>query len=678
MRKRLIPGALVATLMLAIAATIYLLSRDAPEDPTQEATPSAGPGSEAQAPPRAGDVQGRVLRPNGQPIPGAQIRAGDHSATADDDGVFVLRGLGPGRHVLDATAEGYVSPGPAAARGLAVELPEPSGPPLTDVELVLHEPGRIRGQVVAAGQPVEGARISAYYLFAEGVGGPLDPFSLDGIATSGPEGRFDTGALAPGRLRLLVEAEGWALAQSEQLLLTEDEELEDVRIDLAPSGSLLVTVVDEAGDPVRAEVVLDPQAPEARALRKRAPADGELRVAQLPVGTLRVRASAPGYRTEELTAELRAGQTATVDVVMERAAGIFGLVVDPEGQPVAQAPVEVRSAGKRRVLRTGAEGRFQWDSPPEGAWTARALSARHTPSEAVALRRGEEARLELGPGGSIAGRVVTRQGRPVQSFRIAIEDMELDGPRYHTGRQLGVTPVDRPDGRFELGPLRPGDYFLRARPRDHAAAVSGRVTVRAGQTTEGVEIVVDAGGVVLGQVTDEKGAPLAGAQVELFEPRSPFPSNSTRTGPKGRYRIEGISPGRRSVRVRRKGYMTQVAAGVDVPAGAEARRDVTLERADPKARFSFHGIGAVLERADGGVRIRETMEGSPARTFGLEAGDVITGIDGEDARELRLAEVIHKIRGRQGVPVALEVEREGQGRVTIEVERGRVVVKKRR
>ena len=78
------------------------------------------------------------------------------------------------------------------------------------------------------------------------------------------------------------------------------------------------------------------------------------------------------------------------------------------------------------------------------------------------------------------------------------------------------------------------------------------------------------------------------------------------------------------------------------------------------------------------VYIRQTMDGSAAATFGLKAGDVIVAVDREDVSSFRFVDVINRIRGEEGVPVSIEVIREGEGKLTFDVERGNVVVKDER
>lgn len=680
MRKSIATAFFLACLLAAALLGWWRMTSDTSSTPRAADAPAPAADTDAPALPR-GSISGHVRRTDGAPISGATVTATatdaeTATATTDAQGAYLLEDVGGDTWRLDAAAQGYISPGPEDVRGLSVQLPAPTSPPLTDQDMTLRRPASVTGRILARGRPVSGTRISLYYLHADGIGGPLDPFALDGAATSGADGTYTLDGIAPGRLRLLVEAQGWALAESEEVLLTEGEALTDLDIDLATSSPLKLTVVDTQGNPVRAEVVLS--APEMRSRRLRVPADGELLIPDLPRATITVTASATGFAREEATVTTSEEEVTSVDLVMTPTQGLLGRVVTSADVPPERTiPVVLRAeSGEVKVVRTDAEGTFTYNPPEESTgWSATATSPHHANPSPTALRRGEEVTLTLGGPGAISGRVVTQNGQPIPSFQIAVEDFEVEGPRAFNQRTWDPVEVRRPDGSFTFGPLTPGTYYLRAQPEGYASAISERIEVREGATTRNIRITVEAAGAITGVVRTTAGDPLEGARVEVFAPQSPFPAQQTRTDAQGRYALSGVSPGRQSVRTSRKGYTTQIAAGVDVPAGGEAVRDVVMEKAEGRARFSFHGIGATLGKEGDGVVIRDMMEGSPSQVFGLKEGDRILGIDGESARQMRLTEVVNRIRGREGVPVSLEVERAGEGRVTIEVERGRVTVK---
>ena len=75
---------------------------------------------------------------------------------------------------------------------------------------------------------------------------------------------------------------------------------------------------------------------------------------------------------------------------------------------------------------------------------------------------------------------------------------------------------------------------------------------------------------------------------------------------------------------------------------------------------SFEGIGAEIGKRDGRLVIVAPLLDSPAERAGLQSGDVIVTIDGEDATPLPLDEAVRRIRGEKGTVVAFEVFREGE------------------
>ncbi|MEM1347720.1 MAG: carboxypeptidase regulatory-like domain-containing protein [Myxococcota bacterium] len=678
MRKKIVSLVLIAALSLALL--FALRDEDSTEPSAGGADASAAsttPADPFAAPPKR-SVSGRVLGPDARAIAGATVgvRASNVRGTTDDRGRFMLIGLTEGAHVLDASAQGFISPGPEALRGLAVEVTQQ---PLTDVELRLRVPGTISGKILAGGRPVQGARIGLYYLFADGLGGRLEPFALDHIATSSADGTFTLSDLAPGRLRVLAETDAHALAESREVFLRDGAALRDLVLDLAPSSKLSVDVLDTAGDPVRADVTIAGGAL-MRNRTLRADAQGAVSFMNLPPGTLTVSAKAAGWREEVTAVELEPSVVTSHQIIMTRARGVLGRVLDHQGAPAKQAFVTLHpKEGRPKFVRVDDAGRFQWEEAPDGVYSAEAGSPYSASAVVEGVVPGREVTLTLGPGGSISGRVVGPSGQPVSSYTLAIDGITVDGARPYSGRSMPKRRIDRADGAFTYSPLRPGKYYIRAKPRAFADAVSQEITVRAGESVEGVEIVVRDAGRVVGVVRSAKtNAPLATASVQVFEPTATLPLAHTRTRPDGSFVLDGVAPGRRSLRVRCADHETMVVAGVEVREGASTSRDVTLQGKDPHVQFSFHGIGAVLSEDDRGVVIRDVMAGSPAKTFGLQSGDVIVSVDREDVSDVRFVDIIQRIRGEEGAPVRIEVLREGEGRVAVDVERGRVAVKKER
>lgn len=72
----------------------------------------------------------------------------------------------------------------------------------------------------------------------------------------------------------------------------------------------------------------------------------------------------------------------------------------------------------------------------------------------------------------------------------------------------------------------------------------------------------------------------------------------------------------------------------------------------------FGGVGVELEASGGKVRVRNVLPGSPAFEAGLQPGDVITAVDGQDITGLAVEMVALRIRGPAGTQVRLTVLRQ--------------------
>lgn len=74
----------------------------------------------------------------------------------------------------------------------------------------------------------------------------------------------------------------------------------------------------------------------------------------------------------------------------------------------------------------------------------------------------------------------------------------------------------------------------------------------------------------------------------------------------------------------------------------------------------YVGIGVGMEQTANGVQIGEVLRYSAAEEAGLQVGDLIRKIDGEEASAWTTAEVADKLRGAEGTSVRLTVQRQGR------------------
>ena len=84
-----------------------------------------------------------------------------------------------------------------------------------------------------------------------------------------------------------------------------------------------------------------------------------------------------------------------------------------------------------------------------------------------------------------------------------------------------------------------------------------------------------------------------------------------------------------------------------------------LEHQQSAMSGSFSGIGAQLGVKDGLPVIVAPIDDSPASEAGIQAGDIILSVDGEDVTSKSLDEIVNLVRGPAGTEVVLTLLREG-------------------
>ncbi len=79
-----------------------------------------------------------------------------------------------------------------------------------------------------------------------------------------------------------------------------------------------------------------------------------------------------------------------------------------------------------------------------------------------------------------------------------------------------------------------------------------------------------------------------------------------------------------------------------------------------QTRGEFGGLGIEVTQEEGFVKVVSPMDGTPADAAGIEAGDFITGVDGESVLGLTLDEAVDLMRGPVGSEIVITVVREGE------------------
>lgn len=84
----------------------------------------------------------------------------------------------------------------------------------------------------------------------------------------------------------------------------------------------------------------------------------------------------------------------------------------------------------------------------------------------------------------------------------------------------------------------------------------------------------------------------------------------------------------------------------------------SFEQLQESTQGQFSGIGIEMGSEDGFIKVISPIDDSPAQKAGLQAGDIIIKIDGENAQGLSVNEAAKKIRGPIGSEVTFSIIRE--------------------
>ncbi len=78
-----------------------------------------------------------------------------------------------------------------------------------------------------------------------------------------------------------------------------------------------------------------------------------------------------------------------------------------------------------------------------------------------------------------------------------------------------------------------------------------------------------------------------------------------------------------------------------------------------QTRGEFGGLGIEVTMENGVVKVVSPIDDTPAAKAGVQAGDLIVKIDGEQVRGLTLNQAVEKMRGKVGTPITITVLRKG-------------------
>ncbi|MEO6325005.1 MAG: carboxypeptidase regulatory-like domain-containing protein [Thermoanaerobaculia bacterium] len=389
----------------------------------------------------------------------------------------------------------------------------------------------------------------------------------------------------------------------------ETEELGDQTI--ARGEKLAGRVVDAAGAPVPdAEVTLlagrdrlEDAGVSRAAVLATTGADGSFRIEGATTTGNAVGVFKEGFAPMRQTG-LRAGGVSH-PFVLRKGSTISGTVRESDRKtPGKGTLVRFESLTDTRWVEVGEDGAFSLREVPEGT-RGRVVAeseAGATELGGLTLPLALERKLNLvltGPA-SIEGRIVdAKTGRALPRTKV----------RLRAGTSLLFIRSEA-DGRYRLRPLAAGRYALRVDDARYVPYEKPELALTPGETRK-LDIALTLGSTIAGRVTDENGAPVAGAKGRLArggetgmaammrQMRSGDPV-AFRTGPDGTFRAARLAPGdNQRLTVGHPEFESATLAGLALPAGGvKANVGVLLRRGLVLTGHVRDGDGNPLAGAD--------------------------------------------------------------------------------
>ncbi len=517
--------------------------------------------------------RGRVVEEgSGEPIAGALVLPPySRDGRSDARGQFSIDVpvIGAGK-TWNATAAGYGG----VWKRFEGEMPE-------SLDFQLARAAVLRGSVIGVeGRPVPGGDVRADPLARADyqIVGQFPQPPGEARARTDGDGRFAIYGLAPGAsYEVVAEREGYAPGRAEIYALGPASPA--LRLVLGRGLRASGRVIGDDERPVAGAVVRllrSPPGKRAKTYRgesfrrdrreSRIPptdAEGRFTAVDLDAGRYDLEVKADGYAVakipgvEVLPVADDGGETDLGTFVLERGVTIAGRVVDADGHGVAGAKVSSRAVEEhvsRYEMETRADGSFVLVDLRAGEERVVEVDLEgFAPSAVLAVARREDEteplRIVLQPPGTISGRVVDGDGKPLAGASIWALPAESSLLRYRAAK---VVETDA-GGRFEVGGIPTGAVNLRVWAEGHQWEVLPGLSAPPGGELTGVEVALKRGVSIRGRVTRTDGTPVAvDVSAEILEGSPDDVGGGASTRADGRYELPSLPPGLIRVYVRNR------------------------------------------------------------------------------------------------------------------------------
>ena len=472
-------------------------------------------------------LSGTISDVSGGPIAGARIDAARFAGRVRDTTAIATTLTGPDGKYQLTVAEGQLLVAARSAdyapQSRTVEVGEAGA--TADFALV---PGGVIEGIVRddkSKQPVPGAivdaeRDSPAIMLAESGGHHV---------IAGPDGRFRIAGLRPGAYELGARHEALRSKSPTLVGIGVAEQVSDVELLVGVGPVVRGKVVDESEAAVaNAKIMI---LGERGVDDVKSDAKGEFVIAGLAPGSYGLVATNDQYlATGQSRVSVADKDVDDVVVRVERGIKLRGHVEPRQVADISFEPVQEGRGGMmmQRMgggpTTTGPDGEFEIVvGTGKATLSARCPSGDQGEVKVDVKPAMGPVTLAVTPGGSIAGRVVDGDGKPVVNASVMAMS-QADGESINIVNGVvtsGVQTLTTGTGAYEIRGLRPGSYRLGVLDRGKPVRMPKTppiVKLAAAEKKTGVELVVDRpNGVIKGVVTGPDGKPLADAWVSVHQ-----------------------------------------------------------------------------------------------------------------------------------------------------------------
>jgi protocatechuate 3,4-dioxygenase beta subunit len=522
---------------------------------------------------QTGSISGFVVDTLGNRISGATVAATSGPSapvqtTSAADGSYLLSRLNAGSYVFTANRNGYTG----TSRSFTVNGGVSARLDFT-IRSETTQGAVIQGHITQRGTSVAvaGARVD----LTGGAG------VVSQSTTTDESGFYSFSNLTTGRIRLAVTRAGYynetrLISVTQGRSFTADFTL---RLRASQLATLSGVVSDTEGVAIRGAVVTLSDGVSS-GMRDTTDSRGRYSITRVIPDTYTVSVTAPGFVSSTPTSViLDQDETEVLNVTLSgvgaSTAGITGLVVDSDGQPITGARVAITGGPVTgRSDTTDVTGLYEILNLPAGTYTLRASATGFNPqTRTVSITVDTSTQLDFTLSDQVNQLLGSITGRITQSDGSVISDVTV---KITAGPTKGQTVQSDDQGDYGIPDLPEGTYTLSFTHSGYATRTVTGVDVIAGRATtlDAVLGISTSGGVLAGTVTDTNGTAVVSATVKVLQNSSVI--GTATTGSQGTYRISSLPVGTYVVQFSKSGFTTAQVSGVEITAGASTTVDAQL------------------------------------------------------------------------------------------------------